>query len=267
MQRRSKADLKVRLYVVIAVAVGVCAIGLQARAAQRKAAAPVFGYEVVNSYPHDKDAFTQGLLFRDGVLFESTGLKGRSTLRKVRLETGEVLQRLAVDNRYFAEGLTDWGSRLVQLTWETNIGFVYDLVSFKQLQTFTYAGEGWGLAHDDRRLIMSDGTPTLRFLDPQTLAVTGRLPVKDGELPVEDLNELEFVEGEIYANVWTTDRIAIIAPATGQVAAWINLTGLMPAGFTSGDAVLNGIAYDAQRKRLFVTGKLWPRLFEIKVRR
>jgi len=251
----------------ILLVVALCALGLDVGARQRKPGAPVLGYQVVNVYPHDKDAFTQGLLFRDDALFESTGIKGRSTLRKVRLETGEVLQQAKVDDRYFAEGLTDWGSRLVQLTWETNLGFVYDLRSFKRLQTFGYTGEGWGLTHDDRRLIMSDGTPTLRFLDPQTLAVTGRLPVKDGELPVEDLNELEFVEGEIYANVWTTDRIAIIAPATGQVAAWINLTGLMPAGFTSGDAVLNGIAYDAQRKRLFVTGKLWPRLFEIKVRR
>ena len=251
----------------ILVALALCALGLDVGARQRKPGAPVLGYQVVNVYPHDKDAFTQGLLFRDDALFESTGIKGRSTLRKVRLETGEVLQQAKVDNRYFAEGLTDWGSRLIQLTWETNLGFVYDIQSFKRLQTFSYTGEGWGLTHDDRRLIMSDGTPTLRFLDPQTLAVTGRLPVKDGELPVEDLNELEFVEGEIYANVWTTDRIAIIAPATGQVTAWINLAGLMPAGFTSGDAVLNGIAYDAQRKRLFVTGKLWPRLFEIKVRR
>jgi glutamine cyclotransferase len=263
-----QADLKVRLYVVtsIALAIFLGAVGLQARSAQRTAAAPVSGYEVVNSYPHDKDAFTQGLLFRDGVLFESTGLKGQSTLRRVRLETGEVLQRIRVDDRYFAEGLTDWGSRLVQLTWETNVGFVYDLASFKQLQTFNYAGEGWGLTHDDRRLIMSDGTPTLRFLDPGTLRVTGQLQVRDGNVPVEDLNELEFVEGEIYANVWTTDRIAVISPATGQVTRWINLAGLMPRGFTSGDAVLNGIAYDARGKRLFVTGKLWPRLFEIKVR-
>jgi glutaminyl-peptide cyclotransferase len=257
--------MTMRLSIVIAVV--VCAVGTHARALQRKPAAPVFGYDVVNAYPHDTEAFTQGLLFRDGVLFESTGLKGRSTLRKVRLETGEVLQRIRVDDRYFAEGLTDWGNRLVQLTWETNIGFVYDLASLTRVQTFTYPGEGWGLAHDDRRLIMSDGTPTLRFLDPQTLQVIGRLPVKEGDLPVEDLNELEFIEGEIYANVWTTDRIAIISPGTGQVTGWINLAGLMPRGFTSGDAVLNGIAYDASRKRLFVTGKLWPRLFEIKVRR
>ena len=235
--------------------------------AQRKPQTPVHGYEVVNVYPHDREAFTQGLLYRDGVLFESTGLNGRSTLRKVRLETGEVLQQVKVDSRYFAEGLTDWGSRLVQLTWNTNIGFVYDLATFKSLRTFSYMGEGWGLARDERRLIMSDGSPTLRFLDPETFQVTGRVEVKDGGLPVEDLNELEFVEGEIYANVWTTDRIAMIAPDTGQVTGWINLAGLMPRASTNGDAVLNGIAYDASRKRLFVTGKLWPRLFEIRVRR
>jgi glutaminyl-peptide cyclotransferase len=185
----------------------------------------------------------------------------------VQLETGKVLQKTDVDRRYFAEGLTDWGGRLLQLTWNTNVGFVYDLKTFKQRQSFPYTGEGWGLAHDDRRLILSDGTPTLRFLDPQTLQVTGRLPVTDGDIPVEDLNELEFVDGEIYANVWLTDRIAIIAPATGRVSGWINLAGLMPRGSVSGDAVLNGIAYDGARKRLFVTGKLWPRLFEIQVRR
>jgi glutaminyl-peptide cyclotransferase len=229
--------------------------------------APVYGYEVVNVYPHDREAFTQGLLYRDGVLFESTGLNGRSSLRRVRLETGEVLQQTRLDQRYFAEGLTDWGGRLVQLTWNTNVGFVYDLATLKPLRTFNYTGEGWGLARDQKRLIMSDGSPTLRFLDPETFQVTGRIDVRDGGLPVEDLNELEMVDGEIYSNVWMTDRIAIIAPGTGQVTGWINLAGLMPRGSTAGDAVLNGIAYDATRKRLFVTGKLWPRLFEIRVKR
>ena len=255
-----------RVITAVIVIIGAMLSG-ELRAVQRKPPAPVFGYQVVNVYPHDAKAFTQGLLYRDGVLFESTGLHGQSTLRKVQLETGKVLQQTKVDDRYFAEGLTDWGNRLVQLTWNTNIGFVYDITSFKQLQTFRYAGEGWGLAHDDRVIIMSDGTPALRFLNPQTLQETRRVQVKDGDLPVEDLNELEFIDGEIYANVWTTDRIAIIAPATGQVTGWINLAGLMPRAATSGDAVLNGIAYDAQRRRLFVTGKLWPRLFEITVRR
>jgi glutaminyl-peptide cyclotransferase len=235
--------------------------------AQRAQNAPVFGYEVVNVYPHDRNAFTQGLLFRDGVLYESTGLNGQSSLRRVELETGKVLQQISVDKRYFAEGLTDWGSRLVQLTWNTNVGFVYDLKSFKQLQTFSYSGEGWGLARDDKRLVMSDGTSTLRFLDPQTLKVIGQVHVTDGATAVRELNELEVIDGQVYANVWLTDRIAIIAPDTGRVAGWINLAGLMARTSLSGDAVLNGIAWDAQRKRLFVTGKLWPSLFEIRVRR
>ena len=235
--------------------------------AQRAQSAPVYGYEVVKVYPHDREAFTQGLLYRDGVLYESTGLNGRSSLRKVQLETGKVLQQISVDSRYFAEGLVDWGARLVQLTWTTNVGFVYDLGSFKQQQTFTYTGEGWGLAHDEKRLIMSDGTSTLRFLDPQTFKVTGQVQVTDGSTEVRDINELEVIDGQVYANVWLTDRIAIIAPESGHVTAWINLAGLMAKPGLSGDAVLNGIAYDAQRKRLFVTGKLWPSLFEIRVRR
>ena len=243
----------------------VCA--LATAQGQRGQNAPVYGYEVVNVYPHDRDAFTQGLLYRDGVLYESTGLNGRSSLRKVQLETGKVLQQIPVDPRYFAEGLSDWGGRLVQLTWNTNVGFVYDLASFKQLQTFSYTGEGWGLARDDKRLIMSDGTSTLRFLDPKAFTVTGQVQVADGAVTVRDINELEFIEGQVYANVWLTDRIAIISPDNGRVTAWINLAGLMAKRGLSDDAVLNGIAYDAQRKRLFVTGKLWPSLFEIRIRR
>ncbi|HZJ30982.1 MAG TPA: glutaminyl-peptide cyclotransferase [Vicinamibacterales bacterium] len=253
-------------HVLLAILVALgCAIG--PLGAQGRGGAPVYGYEVVKVYPHDREAFTQGLLYRDGVLYESTGLNSRSSLRKVQLETGKVLQQVPVESRYFAEGLTDWGGRLVQLTWNTNIGFVYDLASFKQLQTFSYTGEGWGLARDDRRIIMSDGTSTLRFLDPQTLKVTGQVQVTDGSVPVRDVNELEFIDGQVYANVWLTDRIAMIAPDTGRVTAWINLAGLMSKSGLSGDAVLNGIAYDAQRKRLFVTGKLWPSLFEIRIRR
>ena len=227
---------------------------------------PVLTYDVVKTYPHDSAAFTQGLIFRDGYLFESTGLTGQSSLRKVKLETGEVVQRRAVDKRYFAEGLTDWKGRLLQLTWETNIGFVYDLSTFAPLSTFTYKGEGWGLTHDDARLIMSDGSSALRFLDPETQREIGRVIVKEGDRPIERLNELEFIKGEVWANVWLTDRIAIIAPATGQVVAWLDLTGLRPPA-PMGNDVLNGIAYDAAGDRLFVTGKLWPRLFEIRVRR
>jgi glutamine cyclotransferase len=234
--------------------------------AQRSAATPVHRYDIVNSYPHDPDAFTQGLIFRDGVLYESTGRNGRSTLRRVELETGKVLHQIRIDDQHFAEGLTDWGPRLIQLTWVTNVGFVYDIASFKPLRTFKYDGEGWGLAHDDRRLIMSDGTPTIRLLDPESLKVIGRVTVRDRGRPVDDLNELEFFNGLLYANVWTTDRIAMIDLSSGEVTGWIDLSGLMPPAFTSGDAVLNGIAYDAARRRLFVTGKLWPRLFEIRIR-
>ena len=226
--------------------------------------APTWRHEVVRSFPHDTDAFTQGLLFRDGFLYESTGQKGHSSLRKVEIETGKVVQRLGVGNQYFAEGLAAWGTQLIQLTWETNIGFVYDRATFKQLRTFTYKGEGWGLADDGKRLVMSDGTPNLRFLNPETLAEIGSVRVLDGGTAVNQLNELEVVKGEIFANVWLTEKIAVITPATGRVVAWLNLKGLMP-GQANPDAVLNGIAYDATRDRLFVTGKLWPRMFEIRV--
>ena len=228
--------------------------------------ATIYGFVVVKAYPHDPGAFTQGLMFRDGVLFESTGLNGRSSLRKVRLETGEVLQRRDVDQRYFAEGLTDWDGRLLQLTWETNVGFMYNLASFDLERTFQYSGEGWGLTHDRDRLIMSDGTTRLRFLDPATQRETGGVEVRDADKPVDDLNELEFVKGEVFANVWLTDRIAIIAPQSGRVTAWLDLAGLRPAPDRRGDDVLNGIAYDESRDRLFVTGKLWSQLYEIRIR-
>jgi glutaminyl-peptide cyclotransferase len=229
--------------------------------------APVYGYTVVNTYPHDQKAFTQGLIFRDGVLFESTGQHGQSSVRKVKLETGEVLQRASVDARYFAEGLTDWGTRLIQLTYTTNVGFVYDLASFKLERTFSYPGQGWGLTHDARRVIMSDGTSALRFLEPDTLRETGRITVRDGDRAVDNLNELELVKGEVYANVWLTDRIAIIAPDSGKVTAWLDLAGIRTATRLPTDDVLNGIAYDAAGDRLFVTGKYWSRLFEIRIRR
>ena len=247
---------------VTAALLGGAGVGLPA---SQRATVPVVPYDVVRSYPHDPDAFTQGLIYRDGFLFESTGLNGRSSLRKVRLETGEVVQRTRVDTRYFAEGLTDWGTRLVQLTYTTNVAFVYDLPTFAVVDTFTYPGEGWGLTHDDRRLIMSDGTASLRFLDPATHRETGRVAVTADGRPVERLNELELVKGQVYANIWLTNRIAIIDPASGAVTAWLDLTGLLPAG-SAGHDVLNGIAWDGAADRLFVTGKLWPRLFEIKLR-
>ena len=227
---------------------------------------PVAGYRVVNAYPHDPEAFTQGLIYRDGFLFESTGRNGRSTVRKVQLETGLVVQQHRLEQAHFGEGLTERNGELVQLTWQSRIAFVYDLVSFAPRRTYTYSGEGWGLTHDRNAFILSDGTNTLRFLDPGTFREIRRVVVTDGGVRVRDLNELEYVRGEIYANVWHTDRIARISPESGRVIGWIDLNGLLPPMYRlEAEAVLNGIAYDAARDRLFVTGKLWPRLFEIQV--
>lgn len=254
------------LVAVAAVTLNVCGgADPLTPADQRAAAAPTLGYRVVRSYPHDREAYTQGLVYREGLLYESTGLNGQSSLRKVRLETGEVLQIRRLDQRYFGEGISLVGREILQLTWQTEVGFVYDLATFEPKRTFKYAGEGWGLTSDGSRLIMSDGSPVLRFLDPATQRVTGRLQVRDAGVPVEELNELEFVKGEIYANVYQTHRIARISPKTGLVTAWIDLTGLLSPRDAAGVDVLNGIAYDADKGRLFVTGKLWPRLFEIQV--
>ncbi len=223
-------------------------------------------YRIVHVYPHDPHAYTQGLVFVDGHLYESTGLNGHSSLRMDDLTTGRVLQFAAVPDKYFAEGLAPWGSTLIQLTWQSSIAFVYDRFSFRLLRTFHYPGEGWGLTEDGRDLILSDGTATLRFLDPKTFAEVRHIVVRDHGVPVTQLNELEYVRGQIYSNVWHTNRIARISPATGNVLGWIDLTGLLAPGEVSDpEAVLNGIAYDAAHDRLFVTGKLWPKLFEIKV--
>jgi glutaminyl-peptide cyclotransferase len=224
------------------------------------------GYRIIHTYPHDPRAYTQGLVYVDGHLYESTGLNGRSSLRMDDLETGRVLQTAPLADKYFGEGLAAWGSTLIQLTWKSHIAFAYDRFSFRLLRTFHYDGEGWGLTQDGRDLILSDGTATLRFFDPRTFREVRRIVVKDQGTPVTQLNELEYVGGEIYSNVWHTDRIARISPATGRVLGWINLTGLLPQDERSDpEAVLNGIAYDAAHNRLFVTGKLWPKLFEIKV--
>jgi glutamine cyclotransferase len=233
--------------------------------AQRRAPTPVSGYRVVNAYPHDPDAYTQGLIVRNGVLFESTGRNGHSTLRKVKLETGAVLQQRQVDSQHFAEGLTEWKGRLFQLTWQSNVAFVYDLATFAPVRTLRYPGEGWGLTASPEGLILSDGTADLRVLDPETFREIRRVTVRDGGAPIDQLNELEFVRGEVWANVWHTNRIARIAPQTGRVVGWIDLSGLMSTYRLEAEAVLNGIAYDAGTQRLFVTGKLWPRLFEIQV--
>ncbi|MDQ3486442.1 MAG: glutaminyl-peptide cyclotransferase [Acidobacteriota bacterium] len=234
--------------------------------AQRTTTAPVSGYQVVRVYPHDREAFTQGLVFADGVLYEGTGLNGQSSIRKVKLENGAVLQLQKLEERYFGEGIALVGDSIVQLTWQGGVGFVYDRATFQRARTFTYTGEGWGLAYDGTRLIMSDGTAFLRFLDPKTLKETGRVQVTDGGRPVQQLNELEVVKGEVYANVWQSDRIARIDPKSGQVRGWIDLKGILDPKDAAGVDVMNGIAYDAAGDRLFVTGKLWPKLFEIRVR-
>jgi glutamine cyclotransferase len=227
---------------------------------------PIYSYNIVNTYPHDADAFTQGLVFEDGVLYEGTGVWGQSTLRRVELETGDILQIRELSDEFFGEGITIDGDRIIQLTWQSHVGFVYDKDSFELVQQFSYSTEGWGITYDGTRLIMSDGTSTLHFLDPQTFEKTGQVEVSDNNGPVTRLNELEYVQGEIYANVWQTDRIARIAPDTGRVVGWVDLDGLLSAEDRSEAVdVLNGIAYDAQTDRLFVTGKLWPKLFEIEL--
>jgi glutamine cyclotransferase len=231
-------------------------------------ASPLAGqwtYQVVNTYPHDREAFTQGLEYRNGFLYEGTGLHGRSTLRKVKLETGIVLQKLSLPPQFFGEGISVVGDRIVQLTWQSETGFIWGLQDFKLQRQFTYRGEGWGLTTDGRHLYFRDGTDESRVLDSQTLAETRRIRVRENGRPLKDLNELEWVEGEILANVWQTDRIVKINPLTGRVTGSIDLTGILPAPERAGTDVLNGIAYDAAGKRLFVTGKLWPKLFHIRL--
>lgn len=243
-------------------------LGLAALVAPAAAFAqtPVYGFEVVRTYPHDQRAFTQGLAFHDGELLESTG-RYPSTVRRVRLEDGVVLQRRELDDEYFGEGLTVVGDRIVTLTWKNGKAFVWDADDLEPRGEHAYEGEGWGLTHDGGRLILSDGTAALRFLDPVTLAETGRVPVTLQGRPVSQINELEWVEGEVFANLWQTDFIVRINPATGEITGIIDLTGLMPdrSGLDPTDAVLNGIAWDPVGRRLFVTGKNWPTLFEIRL--
>lgn len=225
-----------------------------------------YTYRVVHAYPHDSNAFTQGLIYLNGHLYESTGLKGRSSLREEDIETGRILKYQAIPSRYFGEGLTNCGNTLVQLTWQAHTALVYDLNTFRFLRSYHYPYEGWGLTQDGKNLILSDGSSKLYFLDPATFHEVRRIVVTDHGSPVDQLNELEYIHGEIYANIWHANRIARIAPATGNVVGWIDLTGLLPPGsVTDSEAVLNGIAYDSVHDRLFVTGKLWPKIFEIKL--
>jgi len=232
------------------------------------ACTPVYDVEVVHVYPHDRTAFTEGLFYLDGYLYESTGLEGHSSIRKVRIDTGAVVQEFHIPAQYFGEGIVNWGSRLISLTWQSHLGFVFDLATFKLQKQFKYDGEGWALTQDGKQLIMSDGTSELRFLNPQTLLETGRVSVTLEGRPIEKINELEWVDGEIYANVWQTNWIIRIDPHGGHVTGLVNLAGLLGPGddVQGPDGVLNGIAYDAKRHRLFVTGKNWPKLFEIRLK-
>jgi glutaminyl-peptide cyclotransferase len=229
-----------------------------------------YGYEVVHTYPHDPRAFTEGLFYLNGFLYEATGLEAQSSVRKVKLETGEVVQQHNLPEAYFGEGIVAWKDRLLQLTYTTQVGFVYDLSTFGLKRQFSYPGQGWSMTTDGKHILMDDGTPEIRFWDPETLRETKRIQVTADGQPVSNLNELEWVKGEIFANVWHTDRIARIDPASGAVRGWIDLNGLLdPAdrlpGNEGAEQVLNGIAYDAKGDRLFVTGKYWPKLFEIRV--
>jgi len=246
--------------------------GYPAPAQPPASAAPVFGYRVVNTYPHDRDAFTQGLVYvGDDTFYEGTGLEGRSSLREVSLADGAVRRSVRLGDQFFGEGVAVVGDYIFQLTWRNGVGFIYDRASFEQVGTFTLPTEGWGLTFDGQRLILSDGSDTLYFVDPEAtrtsgaLAITGQIAVRDAGEPVYGLNELEMVGGELLANMWQTDRIARIDPTSGQVTGWIDLSGLLSPADSSGADVLNGIAYDAAGDRLFVTGKLWPMLFEIEL--
>jgi glutaminyl-peptide cyclotransferase len=224
-----------------------------------------YGYKVLNVYPHDTEAFTEGLEYRNGFLYESTGLVGKSMLRREQLETGQVLQETAVPAQHFGEGITVLNQRIIQLTWQTQIGFIHNQSTFATESTFSYPGQGWGLANDGKQIYMSDGTSQIRFWDPTTLAETQRITVHDAGGPITMVNELEWVNGMIYANIWQTNNVAIISPMDGSVVGWIDLAGLLtPQEYAQAD-VLNGIAYDAAANRLFVTGKLWPKLFQIQL--
>jgi glutaminyl-peptide cyclotransferase len=251
--------MRIRITLVLCVLAGAPAAGAEV---------PIYDVEVVHTYPHDPQAFTEGLFYLNGYLYESTGLEEHSSIRKVRLETGEVLQKIDIPAQYFGEGIVNWGGTLISLTWKSHVGFIFNLDNLKPKGQFHYAGEGWALTRDDKRIIMSDGTSELRFLDPATLSETGRLRVTLNGNPVQNVNELEWVKGEIFANVWQTNWILRIDPASGAVVGLINLSGLLKsADIVPGQTdVLNGIAYDAKNNRLFVTGKNWPKLFEIRLR-
>jgi glutamine cyclotransferase len=233
-----------------------------------RAAVPIYEYDILHTYPHDPSAYTEGLFYLNGFLYESTGLEQHSSIRKVRIDTGAVVKKIDIPPQYFGEGIVNWDGHLISLTWKSHVGFVWDLATFKLQRQFQYEGEGWALTQDGKQLIMSDGTPELRFINPNTLKETNRIQVTLDGKPIRNVNELEWVKGEIYANVWQTNWILRIDPKTGQVVGLINLAHLLSPTdrVTEPDGVLNGIAYDAKGDRLFVTGKNWPKLFEIRLR-
>lgn len=265
MRLGSKVRVKMGTFRPAALAAIVIAASAFAGA---NAAVPEYSAVIVKTYPHDPNAFTEGLIYQDGFLYESTGRNGQSSIRKVALETGAVLQQHDLDRQYFGEGIVDWKDRLIGLTWKSELGFVYDLATFNQISDFHYAGEGWALTRDSAHLFMSDGTSDLRILDPATLSESGRIHVTCDGQPIRNINELEWVKGEIYANVWLTNLIIRINPATGEVAGLIDLTDLAELAHAErATDVLNGIAYDAAADRLFVTGKLWPSLYQITLSR
>jgi glutamine cyclotransferase len=227
---------------------------------------PVYSYKVVAKYPHSTSSYTEGFFYRDGFFYEGTGLKGRSQLLVIRPETGKPVQQLSLPGQYFGEGIVDWGPNLYQWTWQSHAGFIYDRFSLRPIRRFTYTGEGWGMTRSEKEIITSDGTAILRFRDPSSFRELRHITVHDGSRPTQQLNELEYIKGEIYANIWHSDHIARISPQNGRVLGWIDLTGILAENQRiDSESVLNGIAYDAAHDRLFVTGKQWPYVLEIKI--
>ncbi len=256
---------KIWIYLAIIFVVQFC-LTITHATAKNSNNIPIYTYRIVNTFLHDPSAYTQGLTYYNGMLYEGTGLNGRSSVRKIELETGAILQENRLPDKYFGEGITIYQNKIIQLTWQSYIGIVYDLKSLIELEKFYYFTEGWGLTHDGSKLIMSDGSANLYFMDPHNFSQIGKILVKDDNGPVTGLNELEYINGEVFANVYPKNRIAIISPETGKITAWLNLQGLLSReDRTQQVDVLNGIAYDAENDRIFVTGKLWPKLFEIKL--
>ncbi len=244
----------------------LCTLTLALLCSYPASAAPVSGYKVIATYPHSTSSYTEGFFYLDGLFYEGTGLERHSFVKVIDPATGKAVQQLELAPQYFGEGIVDWGPNLYEWTWKSHVCFVYDRFTLRPVKQFTYTGEGWGMTHTAKQIITSDGTATLRFRDPDTFAEVRSIAVKDGSQPIDQLNELEYVKGEIYANVWHEDRIARISPRDGRVLGWIDLTGILPDNQRiDAESVLNGIAYDAQHDRLFVTGKQWPTIFEIKL--